>query len=233
MSRTVCCLPSADNTTRFGASTRTTAWDSAPLKFELQDFGDEEVELTGWVGDPTEDWFTEIKRMKALVELWDLLKGGKETQFSDVIDLELSGDETLWDVDIRFKQVPELRRSFQFSERNWPGFSELLDMGGKRALARMCLVELVNESLWGSCSPWLNLGERPDEVTLCFTPHNLSAALWLMFAQDFLGEKQLKQCLHCKRYFESSKEENDRRQRSDKKYCSPRWRAAAFKERHK
>src|SRR5262249_45644634 len=87
-----------------------------PLKnaheFELQDIGDEEVELTGWVGDSTEDWFTEIKKMKALVELWDLLKGGKEKQFSDVIDLELSGDETLWDVDIRFKQVPELRRSF-------------------------------------------------------------------------------------------------------------------------
>lgn len=206
-----------------------------PLKnaheFDPQDDGDDETELTAWVSDPVEDWFGEIRKMKALVGLWDVLKEGKEKQLADVIELKQSGDESLWDVEIGFKQAPELKWDFEFSERNWPGFSELMGTGGKRTLARRCLIELVNESLWGSCSPWLGVGEKPQEVRLFFTPHNLNAALWLMFAQEILGERNLKQCEHCKGYFEVTREENERRQRSDKKYCSPKCRVAAFKSR--
>jgi hypothetical protein len=52
-----------------------------------------------------------------------------------------------------------------------------------------------------------------------------------MFAEEILGERNLKQCMYCRRYFEVTKETNDRQQRSDKKYCSPKCRGAAFRER--
>jgi hypothetical protein len=187
--------------------------------------------MVAYVGDTTEEWFAQIRRMKALVDLRDVLEGKSEKKLADVIDIERTEYNWSWDVDIRFKDCPQLRWNFTFRERDWPGFSEVLESGGTRDVARTCLFDLANESLWGSCSPWLSINEDNERPVLCLTPHNLMAALWLMFAQEILGEKNLKQCLYCKRYFEATKETNDRRQRSDKKYCSPKCRGAAFRER--
>jgi hypothetical protein len=169
--------------------------------------------------------------MRALVGLWDVLNGNNDTKVSEIIDLVVTGDESHWDVVIAFKQAPEIKRFFAFNERTWPGFSDLLETGGDRQLAKMCLVELVNDSLWGSCSPMLNMDEDDGRIELLLTPNNLLAALWLMFAQEILGEKNLQRCLSCGRYFEVCNEENGRRQRSDKKYCGPKCRATAFRER--
>jgi hypothetical protein len=184
-----------------------------------------------WVGEPVEFWHEQIRRMKALLGLWDLLNSATERTLSQVIDLIRDGDDTMLDVEIRFKDYPELRWYHTFHERDWPGHIGFLRVRGTRELARMFLIELVNESLWGSCSPWLGIGEKPDAVTLRLSPHNLHAALWLMFAQEILGEKTLKQCPNCKSFFEIAKEGKERRRRSDKKYCSPKCRAAAFRER--
>jgi hypothetical protein len=185
--------------------------------------------MVAFVGDTIEAWFTQIRRMKALVELWDVLQGKTKKKLADVIHVEKYECSWSWDVEIRFKDHPNLRWNYTFRERDWPGFSELLESGGTREVARACLLDLVNESLWESCSPWLSTEEDNERVTLCLTPHNLKAALWLMFAQEILGERNLKQCLCCRRYFEVTKE--TRQQRSDKKYCSPKCRGAAFRER--
>jgi hypothetical protein len=203
-----------------------------PLENAHQMESDEfENTMVAFVGDTTEAWFTQIRRMKALVELWDVLQGKIKKKLADVIDVEKHECNWSWDVEIRFKVYPNLRWHYTFRERDWPGFSELLESGGTREVARTGLFDLVNESLWGSCSPWLSTDEGNEHGRLCLTPHNLKAAMWLMFAQEILGEKDLKQCLYCKRYFEASKETNDRRQRSDKKYCSPKCRGAAFRAR--
>ncbi len=188
--------------------------------------------MVAYVGDRLASWFTEINRMKVLVELWDVLTGNKRRKLSDVVEVKTWEQLASWWVDIVFKNAPELRWDFHIHDRDWPGFSDPPEMAEKRELARMSLMDLVNDSLWGSCSPWLRMGEQPGEVTLCFTPHNLIGAFWLSFAQEILGEKTLKQCMYCKRSFEVSRDGNERRQRSDKKYCSPKCRAAAFKDRH-
>lgn len=185
----------------------------------VQDFWEESFTYTS---EPTELWFKEIRKMKALVDLWDVLKGAKEMKLADVIEVDKEDFQGDLNGRIAFKQAPDLFWSFFFRKRDKPG--------GIHELARMCLLELINDSLWGFCSPWLNMGKKPEENTLCLTPHNLDAAMWLMFAQEILGEKKLKQCQFCKGYFEVS-EENERRQRSDKKYCSPKCRAGAFRER--
>lgn len=193
----------------------------------------DEIENTmvAFVGDTIATWFSQIRRMKALVDLRDVLEGKSPKKLTDVIEIDRTESNWSWDVEIRFKDSPQLQWNFTFRERDWPGFSEVLESGGTREVARTCLFDLVNETLWGSCSPWLCTNEDNARPVLCLTPHNLQAALWLMFAQEILGEKSVKQCLYCKRYFEATKETNDRRQRSDKKYCSPKCRGAAFRER--
>ncbi|HYV34628.1 MAG TPA: hypothetical protein VE988_02925 [Gemmataceae bacterium] len=186
--------------------------------------------MVAFVGDTTQEWFTQIRRMRALVELWDVLQGKTKRKLADLIDTVISECNWSWDVEIRFKEYPDLNWHQTFRERDWPGFSAL-ESGRTREVARTCLFDLVNESLWGSCSPWLSPNDSDDAVTVCLTPHNLKAAMWLMFAQELTGEKDLKQCLYCKGYFEASTDTKDRRQRSDKKYCSPKCRGAAFRER--
>jgi hypothetical protein len=194
---------------------------------------DEEAGEDGfaWTGDPLDFWYTQIRRMKALVDLWQILEDDEEKSLSDVINVKKDADTTLLDVQIHFPANQALFWTHTFHERDWPGYLGHLKRGGTKELARMCLLDLVNESLWGSCSPWLAVEGRPDAVTLRLSPHNLNAALWLMFAQEILGERTLKKCVYCKGFFEVASDGKERRQRSDKKYCSPRCRAAAFRER--
>jgi hypothetical protein len=184
-----------------------------------------------WRGEELELWTEQITRMRALVTLWDTLRGGGEKKLSQVIELHKEGDHGSWFVKVTFKACPGLRWDMNFYERQRPGTATLWSVGGPRGLARMCLLDLVNDSLWGSCSPRLRIGDRPTEVTARFVPHNLGAALWLMFAQEILGARAVKQCQQCKHYFEVQGGDDERRQRSDKKYCSSRCRAAAFRER--
>ncbi len=200
--------------------------------WDAHDFGDdfldpdwEEENITDftWTWVPIDRVFKEIRIMKSLVDLWDVLEGDHEKKLSDVIDVKREGDRNFVHGELTFKDVPDLRWSFFFEEGERPG--------GIRELARMCLLYHINSALWGTCSPWLRMGERPQNATFCLIPHSLDAALWLMFAQEVLGEKELKQCVYCKAHFEISKVKNDRRQRSDKKYCSAKCRASAFRER--
>lgn len=192
---------------------------------------EDEPNSWGWANERTDIWFKEIKKLNALIALWDILKnGGSEESLEKLIEVKQSRDKASWDVDIRFKAVPALKWDFSFHERSWPGFSRL--RGGKATAARLCLFDLLNESLSGTCSPWLRPGQSLEDVSLCLTPQSLGGALWWMFAQEVAGEKNLKQCVYCKGYFEVPKEDDRRRQRSDKKYCSAKCRAAAFREKN-
>lgn len=184
----------------------------------------EEPSSFNWTIEPTELWFEEIKKMNALVGLWDVLQSGKDRNLSEV--LEVTKNEQFHGLHgrVHFKTAPKLGWNFFFGKRNRPS-------GGIRELARLFLLEMINDSLWGFCSPWLDMGRSVDDSNLRLTPHHLNAALWLMFAQEILGDKKLKQCQYCKGHFEVTKESNERRQRSDKKYCSPKCRAAAFRDR--
>lgn len=198
-----------------------------PLRSELdfwEDYlGEDEVPTSlVWTFEPAKLWFEEIRRMNALVGLWDALKS--KQSLADLIEVRKEEFHGNLQGRVSFKAAPGLGWNFSFGRRNRPG-------GGIRELARLALLEMINDSLWGACSPWLNAGRSTTESALLLTPHHLNAALWLMFAQEILGEKKLKQCQYCKGHFEISTPGNQRRQRRDRKYCSPKCRAAAFRER--
>ena len=192
-------------------------------------FDQEAIGEFSWVNEAIDTWYTQIKKMKALLQLWRALKSG--TDISKFIELRKEKGGEHWRVDICFKKMPELKRDHTFRERDWPGFYGQLDHGGTRELARIYLFDLINESLWGTCSPWLSIGDKLEVVAWCFSPHDLDGALWLMFAQEILGEKKVRQCLYCKGFFDTAKEEDHRRKRNDKKYCSDKCRVGAFRER--
>ena len=201
-------------------------WDPHDFGEEFLDPDYEEENITDftWTYVPNDRWYQEIRTMRALVDLWDVLASPHARKLSEVLDITREPDRDVFHGDVRFKSMPELRWGYFFHEDERPS--------GVRELARMCLLYHINGALWGTCSPWLRNGcGRDESITSCLIPHNLDAALWLMFAQEVLGEKKLKQCLQCKRHFELSAEKDERRRRSDKKYCSPKCRAAAFRDR--
>jgi hypothetical protein len=201
-------------------------WEAHDMgdQFLDPDFEEENICDFTWTYVPVESWYEEIKTMRALIELWDVLGSRKEKKLSEVLDIKREADRDVLQGDVRFKSMPELRWHYFFHEDERPS--------GVRELAGMCLLYHINGALWDTCSPWLRNGHGRDEgISSCLIPHNLDAALWLMFAQEILGEKKLKQCSYCKRHFELTAEKDERRGRSDKKYCSPKCRAAAFRDR--
>jgi hypothetical protein len=182
--------------------------------------------------DKIEVWFEKIARMKALVSLWDLVRKRNEVGISELVEFEQIGNEEYcYSVRIRFKSAKTIRWSIDFRPREWPNFSVYFGRGGKIALAQRCILDLINESLWGQSSTGVAAREGSQEFALLFCPHNLEAVLWLSFVREIVGERTLKQCVFCKKHFEVPSDKDARRQRSDKQFCSSKCRAAAFRER--
>ena len=198
-------------------------WEDPELDENITDFS--------WRCESTETWFAKIRRMKAAVDLWDAVKDGAQIKLADVVDFSATKDEYSWHVRICFKHAPELWWNHSFDKSNSPGFFSLIGRGAERIVSRMRLVDLINEALWGTCSPGLGDGAKHDGLQLLFGPHNLEAAMWLLFIQEVLGQKTFKQCVVCNGHFEVRCDEGARRGRIDKKYCSAKCRAAAFRDR--
>ena len=179
-------------------------------------------------GDSTKDWFENITKMKGLVKLWDGLQKGSENDLSQLF--ELIPDEKGKSPEVRYKEFPDEICPIFYTDREWASFSSIFARGGIRQIARICFYDLFEElSSLGDLGPRLGFNRETGEPTLFLVPDDLENALWLSFAREILGKKNLRQCAFCKKSFDLLEGGKKRRPRSDKTFCSPKCRAAAFR----
>lgn len=181
-------------------------------------------------GDTTDQWFSQISTMKALVRVWDLIRSGDEAGLASVMKAERMGEMETVGVD--FKEVPYPHLPCFVNHEDMPGLHRRLRSGHLREFAKLGLYDFVNRNFENQCSPWIGPDRETGEPVIRLTPQNLQAALWLQFADAIAGgERNRRQCRQCKRYFDVSEPGEGRRSRSDKAWCSAACRAAAYRER--
>ncbi len=181
-------------------------------------------------GDTTDQWFSQIRTMKALVRVWDLIRSGDDAGLAGLMKAERIGE--LETVGVDFTEIPYPHRLCFVNHDDMPGLHRRLRSGHLREFAKRGLYDFVNRHFENQCSPWIGPDIDTGEPIIRFTPQNLQAALWLQFADAIAGgERNRRQCRQCKRYFEVSEPGMGRRSRSDKAWCSDACRAAAYRER--
>jgi hypothetical protein len=180
-------------------------------------------------GDVTDHWYQQIKRMRALVRVWDLIQEGDEAGLAQVMKAQRLGG--LQTVGVDFTEIPEPRRLTYINREDLPDHLRRLKAGRLQEFAKLALYEHVNGQFEDRCSPWIAPDPDTREPVLRLTPRNLEAALWFQFADAIAGKKKLRQCPRCKRYFAVSEQGKGRRSRSDRVWCSDACRIAGFLER--
>jgi hypothetical protein len=185
-------------------------------------------------GDTKEQWFKQIRTMKALTHVWDLIEKNDESGLREQMTAERLrfGGNEIQTVGVDFKEVPKPHQMCFVNEEDLPGLFKRLRSGRLREFARIALYDFVNRQLEDQVDPWIGRDSKTGKPVIRFTPKHLQAALWFQFANAIAGgEKTVRRCPNCQRYFNVNEGNAGRRSRSDKAWCSDSCRAAAYRDR--
>ena len=96
-----------------------------------------EDEDTTCIWDPTDFWFKEIQRMKALIDLYGAIKDGHDRHLTELIEFQQRefGTDRI-EVTLRLKELPPLIWQFCFNEQEGQDNAKLMNAGARRALAQ-------------------------------------------------------------------------------------------------
>jgi hypothetical protein len=188
----------------------------------------------GVTGEPYDVWRTALGGLKEAVYLWDLFQQAKRDELEQIIR---------WDRDalgqpLAVYYVP--KRDLLTNKKIAPGDSVeiasprshqhwLNYMGAQDYFtpAKALLLRWVNVEIGKHVAARLLYDVDKAEPVLRMVPRNLLGCLWLQLAQNISGDKTLRVCAACRKWFEIPA----RGSRSDKQFCSDKCRTRAYRQR--
>jgi hypothetical protein len=214
-------------------------WGLLLSRYDLGDEADEEeggeeglydAAMSSFGSDETPNhWFKQIRTMKALVRVWDLIQKNDEAGLAKVVKAgQIEGIQT---IAVDLLELPDPRPFSFVNESDMPEHLQRLRSGNLREFAKLALCDFVNRQFDTKCPTWLSIDPKTGSPIFLISPENLQAALWFQFADAIAGEKKLRQCARCKSYFGVSEQNKNRRSRKDKMRCSDACRVAACMDR--
>lgn len=168
-------------------------------------------------GELLGDWEREIRKMRHMVDLWEMVRGNDVSGLGSVIRWYSEGVRyehqeakiVIADTARRPERWARLRRDDVLTPALYLIHDTVADRIGK-----------------GGVSPTLLLEEGP-RLGLALVPNGLLGALWLQFANAVDGEMDYQHCAQCGKWFKL----DPALARVDKRFCSVACRAKAYRRR--
>jgi hypothetical protein len=179
-------------------------------------------------GETFGSWANEIAAIRRLIHIWEAAKNGAETELSKTIAWREDGVYFINRGSTLPSSPPEMEC---FAGRYLR--EELLTVlrpGDFLGPARWFVQVSINRQLDKyHVRPSLLWDSAYKRLDLNLVPRDLAGCLWLQFARAVEGDKDYRQCAHCRGWFEVG---GSRAARADKKFCSPTCKASAHRAKH-
>lgn len=181
-------------------------------------FGLLEESKLGRLGEPLSLWTDEIKEMRFSLELWECVQAKNIDRLREILE-PIKGQPKVILIGPPAPQEQHKAHSALWDHLNAP----LPQSNDPIEAALHYLSAVFDQRLRDRLRAAVVPSNGPSPLVFDVVPQDLIGAIWLQFAHRVSGNKRLKHCDFCQKYFEPK--------RSTKKFCSEKCKVAAYKRR--